>query len=395
MSHTPSSILLVDDNPANIQIAANVLSRQGFNIEFALNGHETFEWTQKEEFDLILLDVMMPGIDGFEVCRQLKNNPRTARIPVIFINAKTDSNSIENGYKSGGVDYIIKPFREAELLNRIQLHLNLSRLNRELSELNESLEIKVRKRTEELSIANQRLKEEYTERIKAEKALRQTERNLLTATIHAEEKERTRFAQEIHDGIGPLLSTIQMYFQWLADDDENKEFVIKKGNEVLTEAIQNLREISNNLSPHMLHNLGLNKAIASFVDKVSINRKIDILYKNSLKISLNKDIELIIYRVITELINNTLKHAGATQIRLNISNRRNTLQLEFSDNGKGFDLDEIQSKHKGQGLFNIQNRISSVDGECVLSAVPGNGMKARISIPQNGNRREENNPDAQ
>lgn len=393
MSPMPSNILIVDDNPANIQIAANVLSRQGFTIEFALNGHEAFEWTQKGEFDLILLDVMMPGIDGFEVCRQLKNNPRTARIPVIFITAKTDSDSIESGYKSGGVDYIIKPFREAELLNRIQLHLNLSRLNRELSELNESLEIKVRKRTEELSIANQRLKEEYAERIKAEKALRQTERNLLTATIHAEEKERTRFAQEIHDGIGPLLSTIQMYFQWLADDDENKEFVIKKGNEVLTEAIQNLREISNNLSPHLLHNLGLNKAIASFVDKVSINRRIDIVYTNSLKKSLPKDIELIIYRVITELINNTLKHASATQIRLTISSRRNGIHLEFSDNGKGFNLDEIQRKHKGQGLFNIQNRISSVDGRCVLSAVRGNGMKAQIIIPQSRIRGDENNPE--
>lgn len=122
---TPFSILIVDDEPKNIQLLANILSNYGYEIEFAMNGEEALNWVASRNFDLILLDVMMPGMDGFEVCRKIKGTAATAHMTVIFLTAKTDSEDIVQGFESGGSDYITKPFKTPELLARIKLHVEM------------------------------------------------------------------------------------------------------------------------------------------------------------------------------------------------------------------------------------------------------------------------------
>ncbi|GAB6140736.1 two-component system response regulator [Methylosoma difficile] len=120
-------IMIVDDVVVNIQVAMNILKEDHYDFSFAMNGSEALELIEQEPevFSLILLDVMMPGMDGFEVCQILKNNPATADIPVIFLTARVDIDSISKGFAVGGVDYITKPFHPEELLVRTKNHIEL------------------------------------------------------------------------------------------------------------------------------------------------------------------------------------------------------------------------------------------------------------------------------
>lgn len=118
-------ILIVDDEFLNIKLLGNLLKSEGYSLEFATDGESALEWLKLEDFDLILLDVMMPGINGFEVCEQLKANPMKAHIPIIFLTARTEQNDILKGFEVGGSDYVTKPFNLTELLARIRVQVEL------------------------------------------------------------------------------------------------------------------------------------------------------------------------------------------------------------------------------------------------------------------------------
>ena len=120
-------ILIVDDNPKNLQILGNYLRNEKYKVEFALDGESALDWVERTEFDLILLDIMMPGMDGFEVCRILKSDPVNKKIPVIFLTAKVDTDSIVNGFDLGAVDYVIKPFNQKELIARVKTQIEIKR----------------------------------------------------------------------------------------------------------------------------------------------------------------------------------------------------------------------------------------------------------------------------
>jgi two-component system sensor histidine kinase/response regulator len=150
------NILVVDDNLKNIQVLVNLLPTN-YNVEFATNGNEAILWNEKEDFDIILLDIMMPEMNGYEVCRKIKENERSAEIPVIFLTAKNDIESITNGFDVGGVDYISKPFNTEELLARVKTHLELKSSRDKLKDINHWLEKEVAARTNELLMAKKEL----------------------------------------------------------------------------------------------------------------------------------------------------------------------------------------------------------------------------------------------
>ncbi len=121
------SVLIVDDNVKNLQILGGFLQNERLSVEFALNGISALNWLEKKKFDLILLDIMMPGMDGFEVGSLIKKNPAISEIPIIFITAKTDSESIIKGFETGAVDYITKPFIQSELLVRVKTQISIKK----------------------------------------------------------------------------------------------------------------------------------------------------------------------------------------------------------------------------------------------------------------------------
>lgn len=144
-------ILIVDDVPKNIQVVANILQGEGFNMAFAQSGPVALEMTRSTAFDLVLLDIMMPEMDGFEVCRQIRENPDTRDIPVLFLTAKTETESLVKGFETGAMDYVVKPVNEAELLARVKTHLELYRSRKALEATNNRLKAEIieRRRAEQ------------------------------------------------------------------------------------------------------------------------------------------------------------------------------------------------------------------------------------------------------
>jgi len=160
--HASSRILLVDDTPENLDVLSAILEDLECQLIVATNGERALELAQKQCPDLILLDVMMPGMNGFEVCNLLKANTTTAHIPIIFVTARTDDISL--GFSVGGNDYISKPINADEVRARVRHQLERKALLNELQTLNKELEQKVRERTADLTIANRQLREEINER---------------------------------------------------------------------------------------------------------------------------------------------------------------------------------------------------------------------------------------
>ena len=188
-----AQILIVDDVPANIGPLRQPLEAAGYQALIATSGEDALELLQDLVPDLILLDVMMPGIDGFETCRRLKVDPRTAAVPVIFLTARDEAADIAEGFSAGGVDYIVKPFRKEEVLVRVQTHLERARLHNALNERNAELE----EANHKLKTANHKLKQEIDQRQALAKKL-----------SRVSEREAERWGIEGFVGQSPLLQKI-------------------------------------------------------------------------------------------------------------------------------------------------------------------------------------------
>ena len=151
------TILIVDDTPLNLEVLQDILSAAGFELLIAVNGESAIRQAEYATPDMILLDVMMPGIDGFETCRRLKELEATREIPIIFMTALSETSHKVRGFEMGGVDYVTKPLQHEEVMARLNTHLKLRNLQRELQLMNEELEQRVAARTVELTEANTQL----------------------------------------------------------------------------------------------------------------------------------------------------------------------------------------------------------------------------------------------
>jgi DNA-binding NtrC family response regulator len=167
-------LLIADDNPVNINVLRDALEPHGYEILAAPNGDTALKIAQRALPSLILLDIMMPGLDGFSVCRLLKTIDATREIPVIFLTARQEMESLAEAFQAGGVDYVTKPFQAEEILIRIDTHLRTRRLTRELTEKNAALE----QRTAELTAANEQLRLEVSRRERAEDAVQAADEKL-------------------------------------------------------------------------------------------------------------------------------------------------------------------------------------------------------------------------
>ncbi len=207
-STEPQGILIVDDNPTNLEVLSESLSQAGFQIAIAIDGESALEQVSYHPPELILLDVMMPGIDGFETCRRLKENPNTYGIPVIFMTALSDSNNKIKGLSLGAVDYITKPFQYEEVLARVRVHLKLQNLTRTLQaqnvllkeeiNLREQAEIKLLEANNALANLNQQLEGRVSERT----------RDLSKTLHHLKQTQMKLIQQEKMSALGQLVAGV-------------------------------------------------------------------------------------------------------------------------------------------------------------------------------------------
>ncbi len=214
---------------------------------------------------------------------------------------------------------------------------------------------------------------------------KENEQMILRTIIETEERERKRFAKDLHDGLGPLLSTIKLFINQLDDKDlkkKDKSELILQATEMIDEAIASAKDISNNLMPSVIRDFGLIAAIESFCQKINVVEHIDVFFDpNVSSAHFNKTVEIVLYRIVKELINNTIKYAKAQHINITLNEKDKRLQLLYEDDGVGFDVQAVMnSRTKGMGLNNIITRAKSVNGTCMIKSVLGQGVSVVVDI---------------
>ncbi len=215
-------------------------------------------------------------------------------------------------------------------------------------------------------------------------------RHILTAVLRAEERSSSHVAKELHDGLGPLLSSAKMSLSAISlkERDKEQQAIIENTAYVIDEAIRSVREISNNMSPHVLMNFGLVRGVRNFIDKGTAMHGLKVHFRTNLKEErYDTDVEVILYRVICELINNSLKHAACTEITLRLLGHGDLLTVEYADNGKGFDPEKMMDC--GMGLSNMHSRIHSLGGILQISSREGEGMQATVHVRLQTSRPQE------
>lgn len=361
-----ANVLIVDDNPKNIQILGNILAQEQYDIEFARDGFEAVKRVEGEDFDMILLDVMMPVMDGFEACSKIKEMEDKAEIPIMFITAKADTESISKGFALGAIDYITKPFNTIELHAKVKTHVELKKNRDALKSFNEELERKVKERTLSLKETNEKLK------------------SLNIQLAKVEEKERRRIAENLHDTLGQTLSMAFMKLSMVAPGSCGKgQTIIKDVSVLLNQAISESRTITYDLSPPVLYELGPLAAFSWKLEQIRNTHKIKTkLIDNKIKIKVQKEFEIFLYRIVCELFANIIKHAKANCIELETREKRTRYEIIVRDDGVGFDtsIKNRSTNTGGFGLSSVIERLDEMDGVLSIKSVIGKGTKAKIKI---------------
>jgi|GEM_PF-1793113 len=203
------------------------------------------------------------------------------------------------------------------------------------------------------------------------------QKNRFKTVMDAEEKERKRIARELHDGLGQLLSTARITIASL-DSEVNPR--VENSVKIIDMAVKEVRNISHNMMPNALVNVGLEAALKDIICKVDESGSVSGFYQSSISPNLEESTAISVYRVVQELVNNTLKYAEATEIKLEISGNEEWVSLSLSDNGKGFDTSKTLYSN-GIGWNNIYSRVDLLGGKISVRSSPGQGTFVSISIP--------------
>lgn len=372
------NILIVDDTPATLKMLVEYLEHHGFGTRMARSGENALKRVLYDPPDLILLDVLMPGLDGFETCRRLKARESTRDIPVIFMTALTRTEDKVKGFEVGAVDYVTKPIDQEEVLARITTHLRHRGLTLDLQEKNRQLEHSNR-------IEKSRLLEAVREQREQLRALN----NRLTAV---QEEKQKQLARELHDELGQALTAISMNLTAIEEElPANCEPTIGKRLQdaiLLTDqTLEQVRKLSLDLRPLMLDELGLVPALRSYAKQYA--KRVDIKIKFEcvgLEQRLSSDIETALFRIVQEALTNVARHAQASQIHLHLRRKASSIVTVIEDDGQGFDVaGEVNRSRKvlggGTGILGIRERVALLGGYFDIQSTPGQGTSLSIEIP--------------
>lgn len=353
-------IMVIDDNLKNLQITGKILLDEGYQVSLAENGETALNMLNQDQYELILLDVMMPGIDGFEVCRQLKSNTTLKNIPVIFLTAKNNSEDVVEGFRVGGVDYINKPFQMEELLMRVKTHLELALNRKKIIELNKT-------RDKLYSIIAHDIRSPFNTIIGLIEAIDD-------GNIKPESAFFSNFLKELRKNTFKTSNLINNLLEWTKLQGENIEIkpCFVPISVVVKDCISLLKTSAEAKNISIEDNVDNN--IEAYCDEISI------------------------HTVLRNLLSNAIKFTPENgRIEFNCSCSRDWVTIHVKDSGVGMSEEAIKKvlheqghyttvgtkneKGSGLGLYFIKDFIEKNNGELLIESKPDEGSTFSVKLP--------------
>ena len=350
--HEKVNILMVDDQAGKLLTYEAILADLGENLIKAHSGKEALDLLLKTDVAVVLLDVSMPELDGFDLAEMIRQHPRFQTTPILFISAVllTDVDRLK-GYARGAVDYISVPIVPELLRAKVSVFVDLHRKTRQLETLNDEL------------------------------------RRLSSSLIAAQDQERRRIARDLHDGLGQELSGAKMMVDCLQMQDQStewKERAAAEASTLIDKAIQQVRSMSHLLHPPMLDEIGLRSSIQWYLDgltkRCGLETSLEILPEDFPR--LGPDLETTIFRIVQEALTNVFRHADARKTSISLAIRENQIIVTVRDDGKGIpdSVADFEAHKIGIGIAGMRQRVKEFGGELRLRN--GNpGTLVEVVIP--------------
>ena len=353
------NILMVDDQRSKLLSYEAILNELNENLIKASSGREALECMLKNDIAVVLMDVSMPEIDGFELARMIRNHPRFQKTAIIFISAVqlTDVDRL-TGYALGAVDYISVPVVPEVLRAKVNVFADLHRKTRQLESLNIEL------------------------------------RNLSGSLIATQDEERRRVARQLHDELGQDLVAAKMMMDSIVrcDSTQSVEQAAVDAGKLVDRAIQQVRSLSHLLHPPLLDEVGLRSALQWYVDGVAKSSGIEV----GLDIQAPdfprpaQELETAIFRIIQEALTNVFRHSGARKGLVTVQQRDGQVFVSVRDYGKGIGEQFSRSQGVGVGIRGMKQRANELGGELrITNAAPGTLVEVvlpyKTATPQEAN----------
>jgi signal transduction histidine kinase len=343
-----AKILVVDDEPKSLYALQELLSSLGQNLMTAQSGEEALKLALRHDFAVVLLDVRMPGMDGFETAKLIRGRERSRQTPIIFLTAQADEmTSMFRGYAVGAVDYLMKPVVPEVLKSKVAIFVELHMKSERLRESEDKL------------------------------------RRLAAHLISIREEERAHIAREIHDELGQVLTGIKMEVGWLAKRLKEPVLLEKTDSmsKLIDSTVQTVRKIATGLRPEMLDDMGLIAAVAwqakDFQKRTGIRTRAKLPPEGT---KLDLDISTTAFRIFQEILTNVARHSRATRVDIDLVVDSERLALDVVDNGIGIQDSDLNGR-KSLGLLGMQERAFLFGGQVSISGTPGQGTRVSVSIP--------------
>jgi len=346
------NILMVDDQPAKLLSYEVILEELGENLIKANSGREALEYLLRNDIAVVLMDVSMPELDGFELADMIRQHPRFQKTAIIFISGVhlTDLDRLK-GYERGAVDYISVPVNPELLRAKVSVFADLHRKSQQLERLNLEL------------------------------------RKLSTRLIATQDEERRRIARELHDGLGQELSVAKMMTDSISLQSHSAESMKQTAGEVsslIDHAIQQVRNISHLLHPPLLDEVGLQVALQCYLEGLTKRSGIEV----ALEVTplafprLPRDVETAIFRIVQEAVTNVFRHSGAHKAWVTLAREGTQVVGTVRDDGKGVpdQITEFRPDSIGIGIGGMRQRVKEFSGELRLINV-NPGTLVEIVIP--------------
>jgi signal transduction histidine kinase len=343
MTGAKGTILVVDDEQLNRILLATNLRGTGYTVETAGDGHQALQMLRGQAFDVVLLDLVMPRMDGYQVLAEMKQDAGLRRIPVIVVSSTDEMESIVRCIEMGATDYLTKPF------DPVLLH---ARIRGSLASLHEERMAQLRERFAQVTAA--------------------------------QEEERQRIAQELHDGLLPVLASLNIRLHTAGKRLEREEHPLAGEVRELAEQAQtnsrDIRRLVQDLRPVVLDELGLVPALRQHLARCEREHGLTVEFVADEGERLPAPVETAVFRIVQEAMNNVLRHAQAQYVGVTLNRDRDHVDVQIVDDGQGF-VTHLSPSTKHIGLWSMRERVEQLGGQFQLRSAPGQGTTVTARVP--------------